>query len=142
MNKTLRKLHLCGFYSSVGGSVIPALREGLGNNSTLEILELTMVRDLDVAHVTSFHIAVVEALQLSKTLKPLHLCFGTPKLTDDDVKHLTSVIKKNYGLEIIPALASDSRMGDLRSILRLNRAGRGYLVYGRASFVSKGVDVY
>jgi hypothetical protein len=139
MNRTLGKLHISGF-SSVGGSLIPALHEGLGKNPTLEILELIP----SGSHVTepAFHIAVVEALQLNKTLKTLHICYYTPKLTDDEVKHLTSVVKKNYGLESLPFLdSSDVRMGDLRSILRLNGAGRGYLLGGRGSVVSKGVDV-
>jgi hypothetical protein len=111
INKTLRKLHVSGF-SSVGGSVIPALREGLGINSTLEILELFQGGFLDVAHVTeaSFRIAVLEALQLNKTLKTLRLGYDTPKLTDDEVNHLNSVVKKNYGLESLPALALDVRM--------------------------------
>jgi hypothetical protein len=135
MNKTLRKLHVSGF-SSVDEFVIPALLEGLGKNSTLEILELI------VAHVTPFRIAVVEALQLNKTLKTLRLGYNNPKLADDEVKHLTSVVKKNYGLESLDDLdSSDVRMRDLRSILRLNGAGRGYLIDGHGSFVSKGVDV-
>jgi hypothetical protein len=141
MNNTLRKLLVSGS-SFVGGSVIPAFREGLGNNSTLEVLEL-MDGTLDVE--PSVHIAVVEALQLNKALKTLRLCYGTPTLTDGEVKHLTSVVKKNYGLECLPALVPylglGDRMGDLHSILRLNRAGRGYLLDGHASFVSKGVDV-
>jgi hypothetical protein len=134
VNKTLRKLEVSGF-SSVGGSVIPALREGLGNNSTLEILEL--VGALDGAHVmeASFHIAVVEAFQANKALKTLRLGCSTPKLANDEVKHLTS--------ESLPTLDSDYeyRMGGLRSILRLNGAGRGYLLDGHGSFISKGVDV-
>jgi hypothetical protein len=144
MNKTLRKLHVSGF-SSVPGSLIPALREGLGRNSTLEILEFIHNGCLDVAHATetSFYIAVVGALQSNKTIKTLRLCYnhGTPTLNSDDVKHLTSVVKKKYGLESLPALDSDDRMEDLRSILRLKKAGRGYLLDGHGSFVSKGVDV-
>jgi hypothetical protein len=43
-------------------------------------------------------------------------------------------------LERLPFLhASDVRMGDLRSLLRLNGAGRGYLLGGRRYVVSKGV---
>jgi hypothetical protein len=138
MNKTLRKVHASGF-SSVGGSVIPAVREGLEKNSTLEILEL-----INFAHVTepSFRIAVVDALQLNKTVKTLRICYGTQNLTDDEVKHLTSVVKKNYGLERLPDLdSSDDRMKDLRSVLRLNGAGRGYLLDGRGSVISDGVGV-
>jgi hypothetical protein len=138
MNKTLRKVHASGF-SSVGGSVIPAMREGLEKNSTLKILEL-----INFAHVTepSFRIAVVEALQPNKTVKTLRICYGTQNLTDDEVKHLTSVVKKNYGLESLPDLDfSHDRMGDLRSILRLNGAGRGYLLDGHGSVISNGVGV-
>jgi hypothetical protein len=138
-NKTLRKLHISGF-NSEGESLIPALHEGLRKNSTLEKLELIQ----SGSHVTepAFRIAVVEALQLNKTLKTLILRFCTPKLTDDEVKHLMSAIKKNYGLESLPFLdSSDVRMGDLRSILRLNGAGRGYLLDGHGSIVSKGVGV-
>jgi hypothetical protein len=138
MNKTLRKLRASGL-SSMGESVIPALREGLGKNSTLEILEL-----IHIAHVTqpSFHIAAVEALQLNKTLKTLCISYGTKKLTDDEAKHLTSIVKKNYRLESLPELdSSDDRTKDLRSILRLNEAGRGYLPDGHGSVISKGLGV-
>jgi hypothetical protein len=140
INRTLRKLHIIGL-SPMSESVIPALREGLGKNSTLEMLEL--IQSGSRATDPSFRIAVVEALQLNKTLKTLHLCFNTPNnVTDDEVKHLTSVVKKNYGLESLPFLdASDDRMEDLRSILRLNGAGRGYLLDGHGSLVSRGVGV-
>jgi hypothetical protein len=137
-NKTLRQLRLSGL-SFMGGSVIPALRHGLGKNSTLEILEL-----IHIAHITqpSFRIRAVEALQLNKTIKTLCINYGTQKLTDDDAKHLTSVVKKNYRLNSLPGLdSSDDRTKDLRSILRLNEAGRGYLPDGHGSVVSRGVDV-
>jgi hypothetical protein len=126
MNKTLRKLHVSVF-GSVGRSLIAALREGLGKNSTLEILELHVGHDVE----PSFLIAVVEALQLNKTLKTLnalHFRFRfSPELTDDEVKHLTSVVKKNYGLERLPDL-------DLDPYPYLLDDGHG-------SFVSKGVGV-
>jgi hypothetical protein len=138
MNKTLRKVHASGF-SSVDGSAILAVREGLEKNSTLETLEL-----INFAHAKepSFRIAVVVALQLNKTVKTLRVCFRKQDLTDDEVKHLTLVVKKNYGLESLPDLDfSHDRMGDLRSVLRLNGAGRGYLLDGHGSVVSKGVGV-
>jgi hypothetical protein len=141
MNKMLRKMCLSGFNFIIAESLIPALHEGLGKNSTLEILELIQ----SGSHVTqpSFYIAAVEALQLNKTLKTLRLLrYASRNLTDDEAKHLTSVVKKNYGLESLADLDSlDDRTGDLRSILRLNRAGRGYLVDGQGSIVSRGVNV-
>jgi hypothetical protein len=137
----LRKLQVtCTVFSSVDvRSLIPALREGLGKNSTLETLQLLALR-----HDTPFHIAAVEALHSNKTLKTLHIRYsnGTPTLTDDEGKHLTSVVKKKYGLESLPEVeSSDDRMEDLRSILRLNSAGRRYLLDGHGSIVSKGVGV-
>jgi hypothetical protein len=142
MNKMLRKLCLSGL-NFMAKSVFPALHEGLGKNSTLEILELIQNDGSYVAQDLSFHIAAVEALQLNTTLKTLRVCCFTPNnMTDDEARHLTSVVKKNYGLESLPELnPSDDRTGDLRSILRLNRAGRRYLPDGHGSVVSKGVGV-
>jgi hypothetical protein len=118
----------------MGRSLIPALREGLGKNSTLETLEI-----LAVAHVTSFHIAVVEALQLNNTLKTLRVCYGTQNLTDDEVKHLTSVVKEKLRRSSRLDFSDDRTR--LASILRLNGAGRRYLKDGHGSVVSKGVGV-
>jgi hypothetical protein len=113
-NRTLRKLHISGL-SSVAESVIPALHEGLGKNSTLETLEL--IQSGSYVTEPAFRIAIVG-------------------------EHLTSIVKKNYRLESLIFLdAWDDRTGDLRSILRLNRAGRRYLLDGHGSVVSKGVDV-
>jgi hypothetical protein len=128
----------------VDGALISALREGLGKNSTLEILELIQDRTLEAPHATdpSFRVAAVEALQLNKTLKTLRLCLCPPKnMTNDEAKHLTSIVKKNYILEGFPEIDSDSRLRDLRSVFRLNAAGRGYLPDGHGSVVSKGVSV-
>jgi hypothetical protein len=140
MNKTLKKLHISGL-SSASGSLIPALHEGLGKNSTLEILEL--MHHGYIVKKPVFRIAVVEALQLNKTLKTLRLLsLGTQILTDDEAKHLTSVVKKNYGLESLADFVSyDDCTGDLYSILRLNGAGRRYLLDGQGAVVSKGVGV-
>jgi hypothetical protein len=113
-NRTLRKLHISGL-SSVAESVIPALHEGLGKNSTLETLAL--IQSGSYVTEPAFRIAIVG-------------------------EHLTSIVKKNYRLESLIFLdAWDDRTGDLRSILRLNRAGRRYLLDGHGSVVSKGVDV-
>jgi hypothetical protein len=59
-------------------------------------------------------------------------------LDEDETKDLIPVLKKNYGLEAFPGL--DHRLGDIRSILELNRAGRRYLVENRFS-IAKGIDV-
>jgi hypothetical protein len=61
-------------------------------------------------------------------------------MTDDEVKEMTSLVQQNYGLESLPSIDSDGRMGNLRAILRLNIAGRRYL-YDDGSSIVKGVDV-
>jgi hypothetical protein len=82
--------------------------------------------------------SVFSALQSNTTLTYLSLESGTVQMTDEDANELTSIVKKNYGLQSV----SPTRywMVDLCAILRLNEAGRQYLVkYG--SSISKGVDV-
>jgi hypothetical protein len=87
--------------------------------------------------------ALVSALQLNTTLKALgfqldcfeHICFTT-----DQVSQLVSILMKNYGLErLVPDIpcADD---GTVKAILRLNRAGRRYLIKDGSS-ISKGVSV-
>jgi hypothetical protein len=86
--------------------------------------------------------SLVSALQLNTTLKTL-CCQISPKslyLSDDEMKHLVSILMKNYGLE---CLVPDIRCADdriIKAILRLNGAGRRYLIKDGSS-VSKGVEV-
>jgi hypothetical protein len=54
-------------------------------------------------------------------------------------KQLASLLKKNYALDSLPDIDFDPT-GDLGVILRLNGAGRRYLIHDEGS-VSKGVDV-
>jgi hypothetical protein len=61
-------------------------------------------------------------------------------MTDDEAKNLTSLVKQNYGLESLEIISSGERLGDVRSILRLNGAGRRYL-NDDGSTIVKGVDV-
>jgi hypothetical protein len=85
-------------------------------------------------------LALISALRLNTTLKTLgnHSFDYT---TVDQVNQLVSILKKNYGLEClapdIPCAADDGRV---KAILRLNAAGRRYLIKDGSS-VSKGVDV-
>jgi hypothetical protein len=56
----------------------------------------------------------------------------------DETKELILALKKNYGPEEILGLRYGA--GDIRSIFKLNRAGRRYLVQDGSS-ISKGVEV-
>jgi hypothetical protein len=95
--------------------------------------------------LATFYRAVTEALQPTKTLKILQLFCSSPNMSHDEVKLLTSAVKKNYGLERLCILDSGGELyslddSDLHAILRLNRMGRGYLAVNGSTIV-KGVDV-
>jgi hypothetical protein len=80
----------------------------------------------------------VAAIQPNTTLKTFRFSNLTFCVDQDECKDLTSVLKKNYGLEDFPGLRIGA--GEIRSILDLNQAGRHYLVQDGSS-ISKGVDV-
>ena len=88
-------------------------------------------------------LALISALQLNTTLKTLGFqssCFTNICFTVDEVNELVSILKKNYGLErLVPDIpcADD---GTVKAILRLNAAGRRYLIKDGSS-ISKGVEV-
>jgi hypothetical protein len=87
--------------------------------------------------------ALVSALQLNTTLKTLgyqHTIVDSLYLSDDEVKQLIPLLMKNYGLErLVPDISCpDDRT--VKAILRLNGAGRRYLIEDGSS-ISKGVEV-
>jgi hypothetical protein len=70
-------------------------------------------------------------------------------LADDEDKQMAAILKKNYALEMaaflkknyaLESLANIGWVGDTVAILRLNEAGRRYLIE-QGSFISKGVEV-
>jgi hypothetical protein len=85
------------------------------------------------------YIAFVTALQHNKILKTFLFQSSTIQLTDDEDKHVVKILKKNYALESIPEIQED-QAGDIDAILRLNAAGRRYLIENGSS-ISKGVEV-
>jgi hypothetical protein len=89
------------------------------------------------------YIVFVTALKLNTALKrlrlhPPYVSHPFHGIEEDETKGISSVLKKNYGLEEFMGLHHSS--GDIRSIFELNRAGRRYLVQDGSS-ISKGVDV-
>jgi hypothetical protein len=113
----------------------------------VKMLENTCIESLTIHSSGScFNVeemfALISALQLNTTLKTLFLRFETDDIdfTVDEVNQLVSILMKNYGLE---CLVPDIRCADdrtVKAILRLNKAGRRYLIKDGAS-VSKGVEV-
>jgi hypothetical protein len=84
------------------------------------------------------YLVLVTALQHNTTLKSLHLgALMILTLTHDEDKQMASLLKKNYALETLPDIG---RVGDVGDFLRLNAAGRRYLIEDGSS-VSKGVEV-
>jgi hypothetical protein len=99
------------------------------------------------------YFVLVTALQHNTTLKSLNLFCQLPmwltddehkqtaiRLNDDERKHMASVLKKNYALESLPGIKLENEARNVGAILRLNKAGRRYLVQDGSS-ISKGVDV-
>jgi hypothetical protein len=83
------------------------------------------------------YIALITALQHNTTLKSLILQDSTLlHLTDDEDKQMSVLLRKNYALETSRYQAG----GRWSAILRLNEAGRRYLVQDGSS-ISKGVEV-
>jgi hypothetical protein len=141
----------------------PALHSGIAamlqENASLENLS---VRLACYGFKSQEYITLVTALQHNTTLKSLKFYdYGEPfQLTDDEDKQIAKLLKKNYSLENLPeidtgirvgdagailqSLSSDpdrkNWVGDAGAILRLNAAGRRYLIEDGSS-VSKGVKV-
>jgi hypothetical protein len=61
-------------------------------------------------------------------------------LSHDEDKQMASLLKKNYTLESLPDINLEDEARDVGSILRLNEAGRRYLIEDGSS-ISKGVEV-
>jgi hypothetical protein len=88
-------------------------------------------------------LALISALQLNTTLKTLGYQLSFVKsiyLTDDEVNQLVSILMKNYGLENLEPDIDCEDGRTVKAILRLNRAGRRYLIEDGSS-ISKGVEV-
>jgi hypothetical protein len=109
-------------------------------NTFLETLTLSgMGYRIDAEEI----LALISSLPLNTTLKALsfHLnCFEDIYFTVDEVNQLVSVLMKNYGLERVEPDIPCADDGTVKAILRLNRAGRRYLIKDGSS-ISKGVDV-
>jgi hypothetical protein len=109
----------------------------LQENASLERLSVQSWNRIKVIKVEEY-IALVAALQYNTTLKTLRLYDdGSLRLTDDEDKQMASLLKKNYALESLPRIGL---VGDAGAILRLNEAGRRYLIQDGSS-ISRGVEV-
>jgi hypothetical protein len=138
-NAALKTLYM-SFWHNVRKSHAATIRMEvlamLRNNESLETLSMPS-KDATFEDYLLF----VAAIQPNTTLKSLRLHPSDVEdlcVDEGETKDLIPVLKKNYGLEEIPGLHHGA--GDVNSILKLNRAGRRYLVQDGSS-ISKGVDV-
>jgi hypothetical protein len=139
-NKALKILVLDVHHGSKE-SCVSALRIDiaamLDENASLESLSILGFREVKA----EYYAAAVAVLQHNRTLKTFlfHSSFVI-ELSEDEDKHMVDVLKKNYALESLPEIDLENMEGDIEAILRLNAAGRRYLIEDGSS-VSKGVEV-
>jgi hypothetical protein len=131
-HKFLQCLTICAtesFYSTLRSDIVCMLQENASLVS-LSILNWHNAKAED-------YIALIAALQHNTTLATLIFRPCKFKLTGDDDKLIVKMLKKNYALETLPEMQNRQ---DASAILRLNAAGRRYLIEDGSS-VSKGVEV-
>jgi hypothetical protein len=143
-NSTLKSLTV-SFVRGQSESYASAFRLGavkvMEDNRFLE--SLTIVESSGSGIKVEELLALLSALQLNTTLKTLGFqldCFGSITFTVDEVNQLVLILMKNYGLERLSPAIPCADDGTVKAILRLNRAGRRYLIKDGSS-ISKGVDV-
>jgi hypothetical protein len=114
----------------------------LQENASLE--SLTIQNTGCMVLKAEMYAALVTMLQHNTTLKIIEFdCSGTHSgrdvsLTNEEDKHMAAILKKNYALESILSILNPE--GDVSAILRLNAAGRRYLIEDGSS-ISRGVEV-
>jgi hypothetical protein len=112
----------------------------LENNSSLECLEISTCSS---GISLNNYFTALESLQTNTALKTLRLHPNLNSIRDGGkIKHLISLVKKNYELERLDeVLCTQDKTGEVGTILRLNRAGRRYLIEEDAGSIVKGVEV-
>jgi hypothetical protein len=141
-NKTLKSL-IVSFDKYVTDCAFPIdVAAMLQGDVSLESLSFHRIFTGDMTMEAEGYIALVTALQHNTRLRVLALFdrSGSFRFTDDEEKQMAALLKKNYALESLPDISQGMRATDLGTILRLNEAGRRYLIEDGSS-ISKGVDM-
>jgi hypothetical protein len=142
VNKALKSL-LVNVQRGVEKSCLSAFRikiaAMLHDNTSLE--RLIFENEFGRIEAEKECLALVTALRHNTTLKSLIFRgHSTIRLIADEDKQIASLLKKNYALEKLPDIDLENEAGDVGVILRLNGAGRRYLIEDGSS-ISKGVEV-
>jgi hypothetical protein len=104
----------------------------LGDNCTLDCLD---VKTRAISPNNYF--SALESLQTNTTLKRLWLHPKLVSFGDAEMQRLISLLKKNYGLENLDkGLTTHDKTGELGTLLRLNQAGRRYLIQDAGSIAN------
>jgi hypothetical protein len=145
-NSTLKSLKV-QFVESQMESYVSAFRlEALKMLEENPFLESISIQSSSSSVKVEELFALISALQLNTTLKTLGLIEFSGQydhyidLTNDEVNQLVSILMKNYGLEEFSPDISGADDRTVKAILRLNGAGRRYLIEDGSS-ISKGVEV-
>jgi hypothetical protein len=113
----------------------------LHENTSLESLSIRSYNGIQIKAEEYF--LLVTALQHNTALKSLTFHWRGDlaiQLTDDENKQMVSLLKKNYALERLSDIDLEDEATDVSTLLRLNKAGRRYLIEDGSS-ISKGVEV-
>jgi hypothetical protein len=111
----------------------------LQGNASLESLSILTYHALKADE----YVELITMFQHNRTLKSLilqHHDLGSCPLIDDEEKEIAVILQKNYALEKLPDINLYNKARDVDAILRLNEAGRRYLVQ-EGSSISKGIEV-
>jgi hypothetical protein len=116
----------------------------LQDNASLESLAIRKI-DITIKIKAEEYFSLITTLQHNTMLKSLNLhgfrsTHLISTLTHDEDKQMAALLKKNYALESLPGINLKNRASNVDAILRLNGAGRRYLVQDGSS-ISKGVEV-
>jgi hypothetical protein len=133
-NKTLKSLTIDAtdsFFASLLSDIACMLQD----NASLESLCILGWPNTEADD----YIALVTALKHNRTLKTLYFDPESIGLIEVQDKEMAALLKKNYALESLPEMVAEKE-GDAGAFLRLNRAGRRYLIEDGSS-VSKGIEV-
>jgi hypothetical protein len=139
-NKALKSL-IVNMQRDITESCLSAFRIDIAamlhDNASLESISILTWKGIKAED----YIVLVTALQHNSRLKTVCLK-GSERLqwNDDEIKQMASLLKKNYALESLPDIDLKNEAGDIGTILRLNEAGRRYLIEDGSS-ISKGVEV-
>jgi hypothetical protein len=146
MNASLESLelelvHLTDANSDVWHRTFSFLR----TNKALKSLMITLDQDVMESCLSAFRIDIAVMLQENTSLESLTIrkssgSLESLRLSEDEDKQMAALLKKNYALENLPNIDLQNRPSDVGTILRLNEAGRRYLVEDGSS-ISKGVEV-